>query len=250
MEVFVLGSGVGVPNVRRSYPGLYVKSGTESILIDPGPGSIRQLLKLGFDYNDLDSVILTHFHPDHCLDFISFLFACKYPLAPRQKDLSVIGPPGLKSFYNGVIGIFGNAVIPELFKLDLKEIQEAVSVGNQTELTIKPVMHVDSSIGIRYKDALGRILCYSGDTDYCDNIIKLAQKADLLILECSFPNEGKVKGHLTPSYAGSIARKAEAKRLILTHLYPICDDHDILLQCKKEFSGELEIGSDLMRIEL
>lgn len=248
MEVFVLGSGVGVPNVKRRYPGLFVKSGTESILIDPGPGSIRQLLKLGFSYNELDSLILTHFHPDHCLDFVSFLFACKYPLAPRRKSLSVIGAHGLKNFYKGVLGVFGDTILPSMFDLYLKEEQEATVIGDKTELSIKPVEHSDNSIAIRYKDVDGKILCYSGDTDYCVNIVELARKADLLILECSFPDEGKVRGHLTPSYAGRIAREAETKSLLLTHLYPVCDGYDILSQCKKEFSGEVRVASDLMKI--
>jgi len=248
MEVFIIGSGVGVPDIKRSYPGLFVKSETESMLIDPGPGSMRQLLKLGFSYNDLDFIVLTHFHPDHCLDFISLLFASKYPLEPRRKDLSVIGAIGLKSFYKGILGLFGNAIVPEMFELHLKEAQETTVVGNKTEFTIKPVAHSDNSIGVRYRDPYGKILCYSGDTDYCDNIIELARKADLLILECSFPDEGKVKGHLTPSYAGRIASEAEVKKLLLTHLYPICDNYDILSQCKKEFSGELQVASDLMRV--
>jgi ribonuclease BN (tRNA processing enzyme) len=106
MEVFVLGSGVGVPNLKRTYPGLFVKVGTEGVLLDPGPASVRQLLELGFDYNDVSSIVLTHFHPDHCLDFVSFLFACKYPLKQRKGNLTVIGPIGLKNFYRGLLDIF------------------------------------------------------------------------------------------------------------------------------------------------
>ncbi len=250
MEIFILGSGVGVPNIARAYPGLFVNSGRERILIDPGPGSVRQLQKLGFSYNDVDSIILTHFHPDHCIDVISLLFACKYPLEPREKDLSVIGAIGLKNFYKGIMETFGDAIIPEIFDLHLREVSEDTIVNDKTELTIKPMAHSDNSIGIRYKDRDGKILCYSGDTDYCENIVRLARKADLLILECSFPDEGKVKGHLTPSYAGKIAREADAGKLLLTHLYPVCDAYDIVLQCKKEFSGEIQIASDLMKIEL
>jgi ribonuclease BN (tRNA processing enzyme) len=250
MEVFVLGSGVGVPNVKRGYPGLFVKSEKDAILIDPGPGSVRQLLRLGFSYNDLDSIILTHFHPDHCLDFISFLFACKYPLAPREKHLNVIGAHGLENFYKGVLEVFGNAITPEEFELSLKEVKEDIVSGDGTELTIKPVEHSENSIGLRYRDSRGKILCYSGDTDYCDNMMKLAQKSDLLILECSFPDEGKVKGHLTPSYAGRIAEEAGVKSLLLTHLYPVCDNFDIVSQCKKEFGGEVRIASDLMKVEV
>ena len=250
MNIYVLGSGVGVPNLKRSYPGLCVNSGEELLLIDPGPGSVRQLQKLGFSYNDVDSIVLTHFHPDHCLDFISFLFACKYPLEPREKDLSVIGAVGLNNFHKGIVETFGDAVIPEIFEVRLKEVSEDTIIGKKSELTIKPVLHSENSIAIRYKDENGKIMCYSGDTDYCRNIVDLARMADLLVLECSFPDRGKVKGHLTPSYAGRIAREAKAKKLLLTHLYPICDDYDIISECKKEFSGEIEIAVDLMKIRI
>ena len=249
MEVFVLGSGVGVPNVKRTYPGLFVNSGRERILIDPGPGSVRQLCKLGFTYNDVDSIILTHFHPDHCIDFISLLFACKYPLEPRKENLSVIGAVGLKNFHKGVMEVFGDAIAPELFELHLKEVSEDIIVGDKTKLTVKPVEHSDNAIGIRYEDSDGKVLCYSGDTDYCANIVELARGADLLVLECSFPDKGKVRGHLTPSYAGRIAREAEVERLVLTHLYPVCEGYDMVSQCKKEFGGEIQIASDLMKIE-
>ena len=172
MEIFTLGSGVGIPNVKRAYPGLFINSRTERLLIDPGPGSMRQLLELGFGYNDVDSVVLTHFHPDHCLDLVSLLFACKYPLKPRKKSLSVIGAVGLKNFYNGIVRIFGNAVIPEIFELYLREVSDDTIARNSSELTVKPLPHTDNSIGIRYKDETGKVICYSGDTDYCKNIIK------------------------------------------------------------------------------
>ena len=72
----------------------------------------------------------------------------------------------------------------------------------------------------------------------------------MLILECSFPDEMKVEGHLTPSLAGRIARKAHCRRLILTHLYPLCDEYDILRQCRKEFAGEVIVAHDLLRVKI
>jgi len=250
MEVFVLGSGVGIPDLKRHYPGLFVKCGKGTMLIDPGPGSLRQLLKLGFTYNDVDSIILTHFHPDHCLDFVSFIFACRYPLVPRKKDVSVIGATGLKDFYDGLKVVFGDAVKPELFRLNLKEVKdETVSLDN-AELKIRPVAHTADSIGVRYIGADGKILCYSGDTGYCSNIVDLASNADLLILESSFPDGAEVEGHLTPSCAGRIARESGAKKLILVHLYPVCEGHDVLSQCKREFNGEVEVASDLMKLDI
>ncbi len=250
MEVFVLGSGVGIPSLKRRYPGLFVKCKKDTILIDPGPGSLRQLLKLGVTYNDVDSVLLTHFHPDHCLDLISFVFACRYPLLPRRKGVSVVGPVGLKSFYSGLSGVFGSAVKPETFELRLEEVRDGTLELGKARLYIKPVEHTKESIGMRYEGGDGKILCYSGDTGYCGGIVDLAVDSDLLILESSFPEGAEAEGHLTPSLAGRIAREAGAKKLILTHIYPVCEGHDILSQCKKEFGGEVLVASDLMKIEI
>jgi len=89
-------------------------------------------------------------------------------------------------------------------------------------------------------------LAYSGDTDYCSGVVELASEADLLILECSFPNEHQVTSHLTPSLAGQIAAELGCRRLVLTHLYPICDDYDILGQCQEAFAEEIIVAGDLI----
>ena len=112
-----------------------------------------------------------------------------------------------------------------------------------------PVLHSDSSIGFRV-EAGGKSLVYSGDTDYCENIVRLGKSADLLILECSFPDERKATGHLTPTIAGRIAREASCKKLLLTHFYPVFQGHDIVKESQKEFSGEILLAEDGMKINI
>ncbi len=94
------------------------------------------------------------------------------------------------------------------------------------------------------------MLIYPGDTYYCNDIIDVARDVDVLLLECSYPKHIKVDGHLNPSLAGRIASESNCKKLVLAHFYPICDDYDILGQCKDEFSGEIVLAEDLMTIEV
>jgi ribonuclease BN (tRNA processing enzyme) len=75
-------------------------------------------------------------------------------------------------------------------------------------------------------------------------------ETDLLVLECSFPDERKVPGHLTPSLAGRIANETRCRRLLLTHLYPECDQVDVLSQCRRTYSGDVLIAEDLLRISV
>ena len=105
-------------------------------------------------------------------------------------------------------------------------------------------------MGYRIVTPQGKVVVYSGDTDYCNEIIGLSKEADLAILECSFPDEIKMKGHLSPLTACKIANSAGVKKLVLVHMYPICDEYELVGLCKKEFGGEILAGEDLMEFEI
>ncbi|MFB0521392.1 MAG: MBL fold metallo-hydrolase, partial [Desulfatiglandales bacterium] len=113
-----------------------------------------------------------------------------------------------------------------------------------------PLNHTPHSLGLRIQDRVGNTVVYSGDTGYCDEIIDLAQGADLLILESSFPDGKGIFGHLTPSEAGDIAKRSGVKRLLLTHFYPECLRSNIESQCRKTYQGELILAADLMHIKV
>ena len=246
-----MGSGVGVPDARRGYPGLVIDCEDITLLADMGPGNMRQLARAGFTYDDIDVIVITHFHPDHSLDLASFLFACKYPAHPRRRRLTVIGPSGLKRYYESLIGIFGDSIRPLDFEVDIIEKESGRIRLDGIEVTVSPVRHSDSAIGIRVKDERrGTKLAYSGDTDYCRQIVELARECDLAVLECSFPDEYKVDGHLTPSYAGRIAREAEVKKLVLTHIYPVLEERDILKGVSAVYGGRITVAKDLMKLHV
>jgi ribonuclease BN (tRNA processing enzyme) len=110
--------------------------------------------------------------------------------------------------------------------------------------------HIPESVGYRIGFKNGKSIAISGDTDYCQNIVDLAFQVDLLVSECSFPDGQKVEGHLTPSLAGRIGSESRCKKLLLTHLYPVCDEFDIVSQCRRTHSEEVILGEDLMRVDL
>ena len=83
-----------------------------------------------------------------------------------------------------------------------------------------------------------------------ENLVALATGADLLVCEAAMPDALKVPGHLTPSLAGDLAARAKVKKLVLTHLYPECDQFDIAAQCRRTYPGPLVIAEDLMRMEV
>jgi ribonuclease BN (tRNA processing enzyme) len=246
MSVTVLGSGTCVPSVRRSSPAILVRGDGKHLLLDIGSGTLRRLADVGISIHDIDLIFLSHFHPDHCSDLVPFLFASKYAFGePRNKELHLAGGPGLRDLLNGLQKAFGRWIVPEGYPFHLHEAKGMIPFENFILKTL-PLTHSESSIALRVEIPGGKALVYSGDTDYCENIVALAKNADLLILECSLPEEMKVEGHLFPSLAGRIARESLCKRLLLTHFYPPCDEQDLAREVAKEFSGEIILAEDLM----
>ena len=249
-ELIIIGSGTGIPSLRRGSPGLVVLSDCAKLLIDSGPGALRKMLEVGITYQDPDLLLYTHIHPDHVSDLVPILFACKYADLPRKKDLLCAGGPGFKSYFEKLSCLYGHWIAPGSYQLTVKEIPQEGLTYRDLKISSKPMAHISESVGYRIDFKDGKSMAISGDTDYCQNIIDLGFEADLLVLECSFPDGKKLEGHLTPSLAGRIALESHCKRLLLTHLYPVCDQFDIVDQYKKIYGGELILGEDLMRIKI
>ncbi|PVX24962.1 MAG: ribonuclease Z [Candidatus Bathyarchaeum sp.] len=100
----------------------------------------------------------------------------------------------------------------------------------------------------------GRKIVYSGDTGQSENLVKLAEKADLLIHEATFEDElterANEDGHSTPSMAAETAKKAEVKRLVLTHISARYKDVGLLLEQAKKVFFDTDVAEDFMRLEL
>jgi len=249
-ELILLGSGTGIPSLRRASPGLIIISDSTQILIDSGPGTLRKMLEVGITHQDPDLLLYTHLHPDHTADLVPTLFACKYGDLPREKDLLCLGGPGFKTFFKKVEKLYGSWIEPQSYHLTVKEISKKAMLYRDLKISSKPMAHISGSIGYRIEFKDNKSIAISGDTDYCQNIIDLAFEVDLLVLECSFPEGRKVEGHLTPSLAGRIGSESHCKRLLLTHFYPICEQFDIQQQCRQVYQGEIIVAEDLMRIKI
>lgn len=249
MQIVILGSGTGEPSVTRGAPGILVMAAGRRILVDSGSGTLRALRMQGVTYLDIDVICYSHFHCDHISELAPILFAMRNMTVPRQKALTLIGPPGFESYYHSLVSLYAPTLDPAGYRVQIEEIGEGVLTRPEATYRVLPVSHSASSIGYRLESG-GRSFAYSGDTAYCDNLVTLGRDADLLVLECSFPDEREAEGHLTPRLAGAIARRAGCGRLLLTHFYPLCDGFDILGQCRKVYPGEIIIASDGMRLDI
>ena len=251
MELTILGSGTGIPSLQRGAPGHLIQIGNEPLLFDSGSGTLLRLLNVGIDYKLLNHVFYTHTHSDHTADLIPLIQALRTtPNYKRKKKLHIYGPEGFANFMQILTQAFGPWLLDPSFPIEIHELKhDQLNFSNWTVKTI-PVHHSQAAIAYRVKSKDGHSIVYSGDTDYCPEIIELAKRTDILILECSFQDNRKMKGHLTPSEAAEIAKLAECGHLILTHLYPPVNELEAEIQgkCHKTFSGKISIARDYMKL--
>ncbi|MBI4776046.1 MAG: MBL fold metallo-hydrolase [Deltaproteobacteria bacterium] len=254
MRITVLGSGTGLPSLRRASPGLLVEAGGLRILMDTGPGTLRQVLKAGVELREIDFLCFTHHHPDHTLDLLAFLFASNNPLIPeRKRPFVVVGAHGMRAWLKKAVALYGSSVVPPADSMELLELDPAsgeTALSSGLTLAAAPMEHRPGSLGFRLRDAEGRVMAYSGDTDVCDSLVDLGRNAHVLVLECSMPDDAKAPGHLTPSLAGAVAHRANARSLVLTHFYPPCDEIDVAAHCRRHFKGEIIVAEDLLKIDV
>jgi ribonuclease BN (tRNA processing enzyme) len=249
VKITILGSGTCVPRHDRSSSALLLETGRAKILMDLGRGTIDRLLTCGVTIFDLTHICLSHFHPDHTSEVVPLIFATKYPdRLARKNRLHLIGGPGLNSFYQGLQAAYGRWIILPEEQLEILEIDSPETesfVFKDFSMTVRRANHSPESLAYRIQ-AGGISMVYSGDTDLCDDLADLAFETDLFVCEASMPDGQKVPGHLTPSLAGSMASKARARRLVLTHLYPPCDEVDVVKQARSTYKGPVIKAEDLM----
>ncbi|OQX87147.1 hypothetical protein B6D60_04565 [candidate division KSB1 bacterium 4484_87] len=254
MKLTILGAGCGIPSLEYSAPGILLETSEGPLLFDMGPGTLVRLLKAGVSHKQLRHVFLTHFHSDHTGDLAPLIQALwTTPFYTRTEPLTVFGPVGLDNFLNNLAKAFGDWIYEPEFPLEIKEVQNSSFALASLRMTVKPMNHGSkNAVGYRIENSAGKSIVYSGDTDMSNEIIRLAHQADVLILECSFPESRKTTGHLIPVEAAEIARSAQCKHLILNHFYPPQDElfAEIRQIVPKIFKGKLSLAQDFLTISV
>ena len=216
-RVRFIGSGDSFGNGGRFQTCILVDGDDYRFLIDCGATSLVALKRAGVDPGSIDAVLLSHFHGDHCGGVPYLILDGQF--TKRERPLAIAGPPGVRERMTAVF----EAALPtssrteQRFAVSYLELGETATRIGPLEVLALPVAHLPETTphGLRVRvDA--HVVAYTGDTDWCDALPRLADGADLFIAE-AYSFEKRIPQHL--SHATLVAHRAElhAKRVVLTH---------------------------------
>ena len=250
MRLTVLGSGTIVPSLRRQPSAYLLEAADLKILLDCGSGCLRRLLEAGTHPDDIDLMLFSHTHIDHTSELPLFLFSARYAPQARRRALRIAGSAGFVEFFAALERLYGDGISAPSYQRQVDALADGGEMrAGGVRIRAAAARHIPSSLALRI-EAEGASLVYTGDTEYCESVVDLARDCDLLLCECSFPDGTSCPGHLTPSQAGRIAAEAGARRLLLTHFYPACEEVDRPAQARRTYSGELLLAEDLLQVSV
>ncbi|TDP97535.1 ribonuclease Z [Labedaea rhizosphaerae] len=290
-ELVVLGTASMVPTRTRSHNAYLLRWDRETILFDPGEGTQRQMLFAGVSVSPLTRICVSHFHGDHCLglpgviqrlsiDGVAHPVAAHFPASgaryfERLRHASsfhetaelvphpVTGDGPLAEGPSGVLEAYrldhvidsvgyrlvepdGHTMVPELLArhgIAGPDVSRLVREGSLGSVRVE-----DVSVP-RPGQRFGFVM----DTRLCDGVYRVAEGADLLVIEATFRDaDHKLAhdyGHLTAGQAGKVAAESGVRTLVLTHFSQRYQDftghHD---EAAEHFGGSIVVADDLMRI--
>jgi ribonuclease BN (tRNA processing enzyme) len=221
MHLQFVGCGDAFGSGGRFNTCLHLTGRDFNVLIDCGASSLVAMNKLGINRNDIGAIFISHFHGDHIGGVPFFLLESNFVLK-REQPLTIIGPPTLKTRFPGIVenAFPGAGTLDLSFPLTLQE----MTIGRRREwgaVAVTPyhVVHDDRAgpcLGLRI-EAEGKVIAFSGDTEWTESVVDVGRDADLFICEC-YTRDEPIKSHMALSLLTKHLDRIKPKRLILTHM--------------------------------
>ena len=251
----VLGAGSILPRQGYGCAGYALRPAPDAgvTLFDCGPGTLRSLAEAGMELAEVERIVLSHFHIDHCLDLFALGFARTNP-AFDAPPLELIGPAGLKRFVEKAGAALGNSPARGFDGVKFLEVEPAGKTASREfeayRLSTVATYHTRQALAWRADLPDGRSVTFSGDTGEEPSVGTLAKETSLFACECSFPSELGQPNHLTPEGAARLAAHAGCERLLLTHFYPSMDPERARRDAAAVFDGEILLAKDRASFEV
>lgn len=213
MKLTVLGCNGPYPAAGKACSGYLLEQGDTRVLLDCGAGVLAQLEKY-IAPQQLTAIVLTHLHYDHMSDMLPLMYRCA--------GLTVYAPNAPQTVH---------ALLKDAY--DMHDISQGAQLGT-LRMTAQAGRHPVPCYAVRFENAQGKKMVYTGDTNTCDALAGFAYGCDLLLADGCFTRAqwAENKPHLSAFLAAQLAAQPQAGALIVTHLTPNCDTQTLLQEAQ------------------
>lgn len=240
MRMTVLGSCGAWPAAGRACSGYLIEEDGFHLLVDPGYATLPRLLR-HVSAADVDAVLVSHGHPDHCADLNPLLRA----RALNQDSVPKLPVHALPGSLDRVLALDRPGMLEDALTM------RAFTVGGRFEIgpfTVDTwaLPHFVPNAGLRLTGG-GHVLAYTGDTGPCRELVELARDADLFLAEATYPDQvppEDARFLSSARQAGEYASRAGAGRLMLTHLWPGTLPAMALRAARETYDGEVKVATE------
>jgi ribonuclease BN (tRNA processing enzyme) len=245
-DLTVLGSAGSHTAAGRACSGYLLQADDTKVMVDCGNGSTANLQR-HLPFEQLDAVVISHRHVDHCIDLVGMFYLMKFhPEGARRIDL--YAAPGVVDVLTGLLSGDSAMQFAEVFDVHDIDAGDHFDVG-PLSFDLFPSIHPVPTVSARITvDDV--VLAYSADSAGGDDLVECARDADLFLCEATWqgdPADWPEGIHLVGSEAGGLAGRAGVDRLVLTHLLGTLDRDRTLEEGQAAFDGHVSLADDNLR---
>ena len=249
VRLTVIGSAGTHSSAERVCSSYLVSYEGTHVLLDLGPGALHNLCKV-IDLAELDAVVISHMHPDHFLDLFGLNYALRFHPA-KPGPIPVYGPSDMYGMIATILPEESVEKMRDLLHFHTVVAGEQLKVGPMT-IDLFAMNHPMETVGSRIT-AGEHVVAFTGDTAPTPEIARLGADADLLLCDTTWSETQRplpADVHCTAAEAGRAATQAGARRLVITHISPYNDPHEMAAEAAEHYDGESVIAVDLQEILL
>ena len=274
IAITLLGTGSPIPDPNRAGPATLIQAGEENYLVDAGRGVLMRLAAAGCGANMLDAILITHLHSDHITDLNDVITSAWITSFTEQKPLEIVGPRGTKEMVKRLLHFLSFDIkyridhhedLEEPPAVNVTEIESGVvELEGNMKISTEPTDHrpVDPTVAFRF-DHGNYAVVVAGDTIPCAGLDKLCSGANGLVHTVIRKDiienipvqrlQDVCDYHSSVEQASQTAERAGIETLVLTHYvpaFPSGQGDEWKQIASQHFSGRIELGDDLHRVEI